>query len=157
MELAGGLPAEDRKQLVLRAPRGPVLFCLGRVVRRAASTFSCVHDASTRQNFDANGRYSLGFLMSHVFENRAPFFTKSRFETTKARLYLLCISLVNSTVEDTRHHSRAPSLFLPPDDVGQIWPTAATTVHLRPFSAAFLQPQVCDRESPTQGALERPA
>ena len=40
MELAGGLPAEDRKQLVLRAPRGPVLFCLGRVVRRAASTFS---------------------------------------------------------------------------------------------------------------------
>ena len=94
--------------------------------------------------------------MSHVFENRAPFFTKSRFETTKARLYLSFISLV-IIVEDTRHHSRAPSLFLPPDDVGQIWPTAATTVHLRPFSAAFLQPQVYDRESPTQGALERPA
>ena len=51
MELAGGLPVEDRKQLVLRAPRGPVLFCLGRVVRRAASTILWNGDVCVREKF----------------------------------------------------------------------------------------------------------
>ena len=58
--MAGGLPVEDRKQLVLRAPRGPVLFCLGRVVRRAASTFSFDADGGAESSDKIKSRRRLG-------------------------------------------------------------------------------------------------